>query len=410
MSVAQRGGMNADLARVRALCDLKRYDDAAGLARRAVGLDGANAYAWCLLAQAELGRGDHQAALAAASGARSLQPEGEWPHRLVAYALDRLGRHDEAVRSAREAVRLEPHAWQAHVTLARLLSNMRSDGAEALRSAERAVALAPHETQAHLTYALVSGASGRHDEAEAAVQRALELDPQDAAAHNELARLHLRRARFGRADRLASAATTFANAVQLDPHETVVRTNLDTVLYAFLRRTSWYVLLVAVAPVSLFGGSTAAGRLVPVLLLGVPCWFARRFWNGLTPQLRRHLRDIVLGRKLRIAMSLLAFAVVCLLGSVAVPGLAYLASPAALLARFSLRRNAARAGVTIEVDRERAVRFLLWLLTGGLALVALELFGGVEGLSGVPGLFAGLLCAGGSVMAFLAVRRRSAAR
>ena len=405
MSVAQRGGTDADLARVRALCDLKRYDDAAGLARRAVGLDGANAHAWCLLAQAELGRGDHHAALAAASGARSLEPENEWPHRLAAYALERLGRHDEAVRSAREAVRLGPHGWQAHVTLARLLSNTRSASAEALRIAERALTLAPHETQAHLTFAIASEASGRPDEAEAAVRRALELDPQDAAAHNELARLHLRRARFGRVDRLATAATTFGTAVRLDPRETIIRRNLDAVLYSFLRRTSWYVLIVAAVAARFFANSSPPGRLVPVLLLGVPGLFAWRFWSGLTPPLQGYLRDLVLGRRLRFTMILLALSVAFLAGGVVIPALTYLSFWPAILARISLRRQATRAGV-VSFDRKRG----LWLLTGGLALTALLFFSGVEGLSGAAGLLAGLLCAGGSLAAFLAVRRRSAAR
>ena len=408
MSVVQRGGVSADLARIDALCGLKRFDDAAELARRVVGLDGANARAWCLLAQAELGRGDNQAALAAATGARSLEPEDEWPHRLAAYAFARLGQQSEAIRSAREAVRLAPSEWQTYVTLAHVLPSSGRSRPEALEAAKRALELAPHETLAHLTYAIVVGAGGRHAEAEAAVRRALELDPQNSAAHNELGRVHLRRARFSRADRLAAAATMFGTAVQLNPHESVIRTNLDTVLFAFLRRASWYVLVVGLLAGAFFADSGEAARLVPLLLLGVPGWIAWRFWIGLTPALRSHLRSLVLGRALRVPMSLLGLAVVCLVGALVVPGLAYLSFWLAFFARISLRRRASRAGVSIQIDHERAVRFLLWLLAGGLALVALELFGGVEGLSGVAGVLAGMLCAGGSVIAFVAVRRRSA--
>ena len=106
-------------------------------------------------------------------------------------------------------------------------------------------------------------------------------------------------------------------------------------------------------------------------------------------------------------MILLALSVAFLAGGVVIPALTYLSFWPAILARISLRRQATRAGA-ISVDRERGVRMLLWLLTGGLALTALLFFSGVEGLSGAAGLLAGLLCAGGSVAAFLAVRHRSA--
>lgn len=401
---------DADVSRVAALCQLKRYDEAATLARRIVALDGANAHAWCLLAQAELGRGDNKAALAAASGARSLDPDQEWPHRLAGYALEALGRNDEAVASAHEAVRLGPHQWQGYVTLAAFLRSSGSER-EALAVAERAIAIAPHEAQTHLTYAMVAGAAGRRNDAESALRRALELDPQNSAAHNELARLQLRRGTFARPDRLATAASTFGSAIRLDPHEAVIRRNLDTVLFVFMRRVAWFVLIVGLIAGTYFSSRSVspAARLVPILLLGVPAAFAWRFWEGLTPDLRRHLRELVLGRRLRVATSLLTVAVLCLVGAVAVPGLALGSFWFALFARLSLRRYGQRAQVAKrQVDYERAVRVLLWLLAGGLGLVALELLAGVEGLEGFPRLFVGLLCAGGSVMALRTIRRRSA--
>lgn len=411
MNTAGECKTDADVSRVAALCDLKRYDDAATMARRMVALDGANARAWCLLAQAELGRGDNSAALAAASGARSLAPDDEWGHRLASIALRQLGRHEEAARAAGEAVRLGPHEWQTYVTLAGVLSASNAGGEEALAAAARAVELAPHETKTHLTYGMVAGAAGRRGESESAVRRALELDPENSAAHNELARLQLRGSTLVRPDRLATAASTFGGAVRLDPHAAVIRRNLDTVIFVFLKRVSWFVLVVGLIAGTYFSKQSVdpVARLVPLLLLGVPGSFAWRFWEGLTPDLRRHLRELVLGRRLRVATGLLTVAVLCLVGAVAVPGLALGSFWFAVFARLSLRRYGQRAQVAKrQVDYERAVRVLLWLLAGGLGLVALELLAGVEGLEGFPRLFMGLLCAAGSVLAFRTVLRRNA--
>ena len=63
----------------------------------------------------------------------------------------------------------------------------------------------------------------RRDEERAAYLKALELDPNHAAAMNNLAAMDLNRGRLGRAARQVTAA------LQIDPHEEVLRTNLDQI-------------------------------------------------------------------------------------------------------------------------------------------------------------------------------------
>jgi hypothetical protein len=63
------------LARCAKLCDLGRFAEATTLLRSVVVIEPDNAPAWCLLAAAELGTGDGDAAERAASTATSLAPE-----------------------------------------------------------------------------------------------------------------------------------------------------------------------------------------------------------------------------------------------------------------------------------------------------------------------------------------------
>jgi len=81
----------------------------------------------------------------------------------------------------------------------------------------------------------------RNDEALAAYQRSLALEPANAIARNGLAKLQLMTCPDG----LAPVSALFADLVGSNPREEVGRRNLDLVLYLFLRRTTTGLLLVA---------------------------------------------------------------------------------------------------------------------------------------------------------------------
>jgi hypothetical protein len=137
-------------------------------------------------------------------------------------------------------------------------------------------------------------ADSRHDDAMSAVHRALALDPDNSAAHNELARIQLRRHRAGNAVALARAASGFATAVRNDSRSTVSRQNLDLVIHVFLARTAYGIFLIAWIA-SRFRGNAepAVLRVIPALLLVVPIGYAYRFIADLTPHLRAYLRRAI---------------------------------------------------------------------------------------------------------------------
>jgi Flp pilus assembly protein TadD len=142
--------------------------------------------AWCRLAAAHLDAGDPSESLAAAKRAIVLG-ERSWAHRLASLALVELGRHDEAVVSAREAVRRDAADWRCHVALAEALAH--DTPADAVRSASAAVALAPDEPRTHEV--LGDAATLAHDwlAAERAYHDARRLDPDNEVVVAKLARL-----------------------------------------------------------------------------------------------------------------------------------------------------------------------------------------------------------------------------
>jgi tetratricopeptide (TPR) repeat protein len=292
------------LQRASALCDLRRWDDAASALRTILATDPHNARGLCLLAQAQIGQAAHDQALRSSMAAIAENPEGEWPHRLASLALSGLGRHQEAAEMARNGVRLAPHSAPCHITLAQVLAKRGSDLVEARAAADRAVSLAPLDAGSHMAVGMVAAKDARIEEATTSYQRALALEPDNWVALNELARLMPQGSRFDSGG-LARAAGRYASAVRANPRAAVSRSNIDVVLHNFLAQTTrWIFLIATIATWVRIQTDTGLVRLAPALLLVLPALFAARFAVVLAPSTRRYLRG-------RLRERLLARVVVC---------------------------------------------------------------------------------------------------
>ncbi len=93
----------AALQFAQGLCELGRFGEAAGVARRVIAIEPHNAFAWCVMAQGQLGQGQDNAALLAAQAAISQTSDAEWALRLASAALSRLGRSSDAEAAAERA-------------------------------------------------------------------------------------------------------------------------------------------------------------------------------------------------------------------------------------------------------------------------------------------------------------------
>ena len=175
----------SDLDRARALCQVRRYDEALAFARRAVAQDPTDVERHCLLASALYHLDRNTEALRAAESGVAQDPAEEWAHRLRALALLSLGRKRPALAAAEQAVRLAPMAPEAHAALAQAqLANGRRDEAE--RTAARCVELAPDHALGHNVRAVVLLGTKRWRDAELACRQALAIDPEHAAARHNL--------------------------------------------------------------------------------------------------------------------------------------------------------------------------------------------------------------------------------
>jgi hypothetical protein len=413
-----------EFRRAEALIELRRFDEAVAVLSRAMSIDHDSPRGWCLLAQAQLGLLNPEAALQSAGRAVSLAPDLEWAHRLASLALSRLGRHGDAVGAARESVRLDPGGWRGLTRLAQALIPATSDRHEARLTAARAQEAAPLIADTHIAVGFVEAAAGQRKAAVAAYHKALEIDPDNTVAHNELARLHLR---AGTAGGLARAAMGFATAVQTDPRASVSRHNLDVTVGTFLARAAGLLLVVALIARGFGFSGTVGARLAPVALLLVPGLFVGRFVLRLTTDVRRYLwRTVVHPRTRLIAVTAELLTVVVIIGGAVAPQAVRLrlfdaALGFAVVSLFSpsgaqgLRRRGQRGAPwnpqQILAPEPVLGPVVLWLIAASLAAVAV--LGGVVALNpaDTPGGIIVLLGCGAACGATVKViRRRSRTR
>ncbi|WP_214320480.1 hypothetical protein [Nonomuraea sediminis] len=141
---------------------------------------------WCTLGAAELDKGHPDAALAAAQRAADLDPASEWAHRLISLALERMGRDQDAVAPAEQAVRLALGSWPARLRLAAVLRRVPGRWDEAVRQAELAHRFAPERPEPQVLLGDLALLRGEHAKARRAYLKALKADPAHPQARVNL--------------------------------------------------------------------------------------------------------------------------------------------------------------------------------------------------------------------------------
>lgn len=408
-SIGTGGDGSAELARAEALIEYGRASEAVRLLGDLLARLPSDARVWQTMARAQQHAGAPGEALAAAQRAIALDPLMLAPYLTAGELLARSGRVADGARMTREAIRLAPDAWRAHSMQALILAGCLSketkppnvaQAREAMACATTGVHLAPMEANAHYARGAVASQIGSRHEAEASYRRALALDPQHHGAHNDLARLRLQAGSWT-PNSLADAATGFSRAVVVKPTSDVSRDNLELVLVTALARTTYLILLAAVSGRLLIDNDALLARLVPVLALAIPSFFAVRYWRGLTPQLRTRTAFLVTRSGLRVGCGLIAAGVLCMLGAAIAPhgarqAFAGLAALLALLGRLLIWQHQKNRGAPAR-SAPWALAFLA-VLTG---LVAVMMLAAVPAGGGVVALG---MAAGSSYLTFLLLR------
>ena len=163
-------------------CTESREDslaEAFAVARRAVALGEASAYAHSILSQAYLWRNEHRLAVSEAERAVELNPYDADLLGSLGNRLDLAGDGEAGIAKMEEAQRLYPQNPEIHMSmafLARAYLNARQYG-RSVEVAQKAVDRQPDSPHAHYILAMGLGHLGRRDEARAALDACERLHP-----------------------------------------------------------------------------------------------------------------------------------------------------------------------------------------------------------------------------------------
>jgi tetratricopeptide (TPR) repeat protein len=108
-------------------------------------------------------------------------------HRVRAFALERLGRHDEAIAQYELAIHYDPTDADTYYDYANLLFR---DGhlQESLAMYVKAIALRPLRAEFHHNYAVALMSAGEKSQAGLEFSKAVRLDPASDQARNDYSR------------------------------------------------------------------------------------------------------------------------------------------------------------------------------------------------------------------------------
>ena len=231
-----------DLGRVRMLVDLRRYTEAEQALRAMLVQDPDDVEVLRTLADVvgDLDRPEEQETLA--RRAVALDPDHVGGLQILADALIRRRDPDGAVGTAERAVQLAPSSWVTHYTLGRaLLVGRRPRTRDALAEANEAVRLAPHAADAHNLAGMCLADLTLYDEARRAYTEAIRLDPSNVFALNNLAALD------ADGGKLRSAVQSLRTGLSTDPQTAMLHQNYDVILLKLIRRLWWALLVLGIA-------------------------------------------------------------------------------------------------------------------------------------------------------------------
>ncbi len=215
---------HAFIERAHALNEIERYTDAVALFENALALDPDSAYVMTCIAWTLRQLGDYNGCKEYAERAIQSDPEFQWPYRELAQLRLLANDIDGAYKLATTAVQLETE----NINSLHLLGHcaFALDRHEEVRFIAAAILeIDPDEYEAHELLSFVAAAENDHAGAVRHLQRALDIEPENALLIEQLANAQqkLRRSE--------SSAELFEAALHADPHDRNVQTSLRDSIY-----------------------------------------------------------------------------------------------------------------------------------------------------------------------------------
>jgi tetratricopeptide (TPR) repeat protein len=270
-----------DHTMARLLIEANRPADALRILSGMVAESPDDAVALRLLAQAHLlvseGRQAAAAAVGAAEHAVALDGGNAFGWRMLSIAYGRLARHSEARDAARAAQRVSPDQWASHVAVANADSSAKHITHETHAAVAAALRLGPNEADVHFVAGRVAAVTGNVALATQEYQTTLGINPEHAAARNNLAVIEMRRGDTGR------AAAGFIGMLAIDPNSVLAQYNLRVAALRALRIVNVVLVITVLIGFNIFGQlSTGADSLhawaIGMAVVSAACIVAYVLW------------------------------------------------------------------------------------------------------------------------------------
>lgn len=193
---ARRGNGAADKARVTALAQAGRLQDAKSLCARICKKNSKDSEAWFLLGAINGHLNNFTEAAACCRKAVTLEPRAAVGHYNLGIALQQTGEFESAEMSFRETVRLQPDFAEAHHDLGNALQ-AQGQVDNAIASYRSAISLQPRLAPAWCNLARAYQTCAKTDDAISAYRTALTINPALADASLQLAELLAKQQHLG---------------------------------------------------------------------------------------------------------------------------------------------------------------------------------------------------------------------
>jgi tetratricopeptide (TPR) repeat protein len=203
--------------RIAALSDLHRPMEIIALAQQGLALAPADSWLLGQLALAQM-ETDRSAARQAAEQAVAADPDDAWVHRVAATVQLGSGKDKAARRHAERAVALDPLDPNGHLLLARAYDACHLPS-KAAAASDEVIRLAPSSPAGYVERSRLCIGLRDWRSAETWARRALELDPDDSAALNNLAVARQQQGKH------AEALDLFSRAAAAEPGDKIAAEN-----------------------------------------------------------------------------------------------------------------------------------------------------------------------------------------
>jgi TolB-like protein/Flp pilus assembly protein TadD len=158
--------------------DAQAVAQAVAVAQRVLALNDSDLSSHAALSMTYLWQKQYEQALAELERASAFETQDPRGHALLAEALSRIGRTEEALRMAEQALQLKPFVADAHFYSVGVVYSLAGRPEEAIAPLKQYLSRYPNFLGAHLTLAAVYSELGRETEARAEGAEVLRLNPQ----------------------------------------------------------------------------------------------------------------------------------------------------------------------------------------------------------------------------------------